>query len=294
MLAQAFAIAIVVSIALIVALPGVAGSLLNEPGGVWGHKNELGRAMVFSALVSCALLVSRRTQHRWWHPVLLFASLALIAVSRSAQAVLVAVISLSLIWPLVMFVSRRNRRLNWRVFLAVLTTLTAGALIADVASESILAAIDRDATLTDRTLIWEVVTDLGGEQPWLGAGYGAFWTSDAAYLFRDRWSDLDHSHNGYVDLWLELGFVGLLAFAALLILAHKRAWDAGLVVQGSPARFLPAFLFTAMLLNTVGRVFPEHNNMYWTLLSYTALLPKSVGARQVMRMMRRPAPQSPT
>lgn len=275
LLAQALVIAVIVSIALSIALPGVAGGLLEAPGGVWGHKNELGRATVTSALAGLALLVSRGPQSRVPAMGLVLASLALIVLSHSAQAVLMGAVALGLIWPLVALVSWRHRRMSWRVAGIILTAAAAAIAAVEFAADPILAALGRDATLTDRTVIWELVADFGWERPWLGHGYAAFWTSRAAYVFGDRWTDLDHAHNGFMDLWLELGFVGLAAFALLLLSAHRRAWDAALAETGSAARFLPAFVIVAALLNTVGHVFPEHNSINWTLLCYAALLPRS-------------------
>lgn len=270
LLAKSFAIAILVSIALIGMVPAVGGSLFEAPGGVWGHKNELGRAMVFSTLVSCAILLSSQRK-TWWIFLLLCTSLALLGASRSAQAVIVVSAALIFFLPLVVLLSRSNRRFNWRIFSSILVTAATFALLVEFATDPILAAVGRDSTLTDRTLIWELVADLGWERPWLGAGYGAFWTSSAAYVFGDRWYEIDHAHNGYVDLWLELGFIGLIGFAALLVTAQVRAWNVALSEPQSVSRFFPVFLLAAMMLNAVGRVFPEHNSLYWTLLCYAAV-----------------------
>lgn len=275
LLARAYGVAVVASILLSAILPSVGGSLFDAPGGVWGHKNDLGRALVFSTACAAVLLISPGSVNRIVLFALFTASLLLIAVSRSAQSMLVTAITLGGFLPLVVILSKRHTRLSPSVVLALLVFAATAAMAAEYLGPIVLDLLSRDTTLTDRTLIWEIVIALGEERPWLGYGYGAFWTSQAAYIFGDRWQVIDHAHNGYLDIWLELGYVGLALFAWLLISASGRAWNVALGRGASAARFFPVFLLAAMMLNTVGHVFPAHNSVYWMLLCYSALLPTS-------------------
>ena len=80
----------------------------------------------------------------------------------------------------------------------------------------------KGSDLTGRTEIWEFVR-IEIERHWLlGIGYGAFWhgPGSAAQIVIDHlpWIPTQ-AHNGYLDIWNELGTLGLLLMACVL-LAH--------------------------------------------------------------------------
>ena len=81
--------------------------------------------------------------------------------------------------------------------------------------DTVLAWSGRDPTLTGRTLLWHEVWELVRERPLLGYGYGAFWaeSSEPASLLWEAigWA-VPTAHNGYLELLLELGVVGLTLF----------------------------------------------------------------------------------
>jgi O-antigen ligase len=68
------------------------------------------------------------------------------------------------------------------------------------------ASVGRDETLTGRSDIWQILVPLAMKTPLLGHGIGGFWTT----AMRERTSS--HAHNGYLDMLLNLGFIGLLLF----------------------------------------------------------------------------------
>jgi O-antigen ligase len=154
--------------------------------------------------------------------------------------------------------------------------------------------LGRDATLTDRTVIWEILVDLARERPWLGRGYGGFWFSDVYLWFADRWGAIDHAHNGYMDLWLELGYVGLAMFVLLLLAASKTAWDAYLMHPTGAHRFFATFIVVAALINCVGRLIPAYNSIYWVVLCYCSMMHLSVqrSGRYLTVHYRAPPPQA--
>lgn len=276
MTATAFAIVTGLSILFIVIVPsyGTAGGM--EIAGVFGQKNELGRAMVFAVLATWAL--TRDTEFRrpaWAIPALL-AALALLLLSRSAQAIVGLAAAVVVIIPLLTVCARWFKKVDLRLGLALLLLMMLVAVVVSAVAEELLALLGRDATLTDRTLIWELLIEFAQERPWLGRGYGAFWFSDVSVLFADRWGALDHAHNGYMDLWLELGYVGVAAFVLLLLAASRAAWDAYLKRPTSARLFFPTFILVASLVNCVGRLIPAHNSIYWVLLCYCAMMQLSL------------------
>jgi exopolysaccharide production protein ExoQ len=86
----------------------------------------------------------------------------------------------------------------------------------------VLEATGRDMTFTDRTLLWADVLHNAEKRPVTGVGFGAFWVGHIGYAIYplDNWSRKTpgwrpgQGHNGYIDVYVELGAIGV---ALLLI-----------------------------------------------------------------------------
>ena len=85
--------------------------------------------------------------------------------------------------------------------------------------------LDRDPSLTGRTDLWNYVIDAIREKPLFGWGYMAFWTPDspsATYIQNQiRWP-APNAHNGYLELTLGLGLVGLAALGVTALWTVRR------------------------------------------------------------------------
>ena len=86
---------------------------------------------------------------------------------------------------------------------------------------SITSSVGKDTTFTGRTGIWNLVKEHIQLSPVFGSGYGAFWTgpvvSSASYVFLKRlffypWE----SHEGYLEIVNDLGYVGLALLLGLI------------------------------------------------------------------------------
>lgn len=74
------------------------------------------------------------------------------------------------------------------------------------------SALGRNSTLTGRTEVWAALRPAVMQSPLLGYGYGGFWTTQARELY-----DISGTHNGYLGVILEIGFLGWVIFACLLV-----------------------------------------------------------------------------
>jgi exopolysaccharide production protein ExoQ len=79
----------------------------------------------------------------------------------------------------------------------------------------------RDMTLTGRTEIWHDIFVVASQHPLLGVGYGAFWIGEMANI---PWSHnmtwtLGQAHNGYIDIYLQLGWMGILLLIAIIVVS---------------------------------------------------------------------------
>lgn len=91
---------------------------------------------------------------------------------------------------------------------------------------NLLQFLGRDSTLTGRTAIWDGVIEAITKHPVLGYGFAAFWLGvkgeSANVVLAARWL-IPAAHNGFLDLWLQLGGVGLALFLISLVQGCRAA-----------------------------------------------------------------------
>jgi exopolysaccharide production protein ExoQ len=82
-------------------------------------------------------------------------------------------------------------------------------------------AVGRDPTLTGRTVIWSAVLSTH-TNPILGAGYDTFWLGPRLLqVWSQTGSGINEAHNGYLELYLNLGIVGVLLIVGFLISSYR-------------------------------------------------------------------------
>lgn len=92
-----------------------------------------------------------------------------------------------------------------------------GVLVAEFAK-----ALGRDPTLHGRAEIWAAVLkeDIN---PLTGAGFYSFWTVERNQrLSVNYYYSLGEAHNGYIELYLNSGLIGVALFALMIVAASKR------------------------------------------------------------------------
>jgi len=94
------------------------------------------------------------------------------------------------------------------------------AVMAAIAPDVLFGLMGKDATLTGRTDLWPYVLDFISQRPLLGWGYRSFWQVDNP-LAADLWKKLGwsppHAHNGYLELLMDVGYVGSVGFAYVVL-----------------------------------------------------------------------------
>lgn len=83
------------------------------------------------------------------------------------------------------------------------------------------AAVGRDPTLTDRTFIWKLLLSMN-TNPLIGTGYEGFWMGSRLEWFSQKYgANLNEAHNGYLEVYLNLGLIGLCLLGGLLIAGYR-------------------------------------------------------------------------
>lgn len=232
--------------------------------GLYTHKNDFGAIMVLCAI---ALWVRWRVSEsgRLIYLGGLAVSIAFIAMSSSRTSWLVAVGLFLIALPLLKMLRTTVLSRSLRYF--VVTLFGVGGFVLVVAEFYVdgLSLIGRDLTLTNRTFIWQLVIELGSDRWLLGYGFGAFWDGSGGRALASIWQGIGHSHNGYMDIWIELGVVGLALFAATSLTAVARAVEEVVAFRNPTALFFPLFLFMVLVQNIAARAVPEHSTIEWAL-----------------------------
>jgi O-antigen ligase len=198
--------------------------------GVFPHKNVLGQAMAVGVFAELYILTNPKTR-KTWHVLLLCGCFALVILSRSTTAMLVA--SFYLLGASVFFLLQRARQYFGvgLVILAVIGTATTAIYL--TYPDFVFGALGSDPTLTGRTELWASVLRLISEKPVLGWGYSAMWLpKDPITIVISNavgWT-VPEAHNALLEVTLDLGLVGLvivITFVAVSLWRGVRCIAAG-------------------------------------------------------------------
>jgi exopolysaccharide production protein ExoQ len=132
------------------------------------------------------------------------------ATATACMALLVAILALS--------------RLGWakRAFARSGAVIVFGILVffgvQSIAGvlESAVGLLGRDMTFTDRVPLWNVLMEFVLQSPLIGYGYGGFWTPDRARAVAAQTIAVTEAHNGYLEILLAGGLIGIVLFALVL------------------------------------------------------------------------------
>ncbi len=168
----------------------------------------------------------------WWAPVALIGLSSLLAVSRSAIiGIVVATVAM------IPGIPRRHRAgvVVGGVALAGLAVVAVPGLFGTMVG--LFAGIGNDSSTSSRVDGLDRAGEFVSTSPLIGNGFGIF--LPRYYIFDNQWALLA----------VELGFAGLVAFAALLVSGMWSAWNAGRV-SGEADVHLAGAAVTASLLAT--------------------------------------------
>jgi O-antigen ligase len=268
-----FGLIVVLSILFAVALPqyGTMGGVHEGAWrGIYTHKNVFGLALVPAAIIFYLRALSSKSIS-WIFWLLLASTVALLVLARSTGSLVNFVVMVGLCLA--------YRLLRWRYELmisAMLASVIAGIAVLlwlfDYGGlDLIFTALGKDPTLTGRTDIWRYSWDMIQLRPWQGYGLNAFWhglEGPSAYVELALTVSVAYAHNGYLDMWLGIGLIGLSAFFIGLFTAAAKA-IAWLRKTNTVEGFWPLLFLTYILLSNIaeGSITTMSNHL-WAM--YTA------------------------
>ncbi|MFN4090239.1 MAG: O-antigen ligase family protein [Alphaproteobacteria bacterium] len=268
LLARAFAVLAVGSALIALGLPQYGVMQEIHPGawnGAFPQKNKFGAMMVYGASIFTVIAVTMPSLRRRALAGAAFCCI-LVLLSTSITSLLALLLALAVILSATVILRRP--------VLAVLaiygSLMVAAALTIGLAldADAVFRMIGRDATMTGRTEIRAPLWERLATRPWTGFGYGAFWhdPDGPAWVLRRmlQW-DVPSAHNGWVELWLDIGLGGVVLFGITFLIATVRA-VAGAARGIDPETLWTLVFLTLFLLFSISESsIMRQNNLVWVI-----------------------------
>ena len=244
--------------------------------GVTTHKNPLGQLCIISALAFFWMFIEKRRagvpmkrQYIMWFYIAITLYLLTGGMGSAGQRSSTAIVCLALMLGLYYALGRYKER-PWMVTRALIGGAVGVACLAVILQlfgtslQEVVAAINgKDRTLSERTFLWQDVIRIGMRHPVLGSGYGGFWVES---IYNELSPEADNhpkeAHNGYLETFANLGFVGVALLAAMLLQSLRSATRL-MEYDFEFGRMRLALLFMVIVMNYSEATFTVGNHLWW-------------------------------
>jgi exopolysaccharide production protein ExoQ len=270
LLAFCFGSGALLSLGVAAIVPTAGRHVLHHIGafkGIYDYKNTLGSMMVMG-MVSFSLLTVRSLWGKLYRVAGFILCFVLMLLSTSKTSLLLTFGILALI--------SFYRNFRWRgrqtiIFLdfAILAVACGGYFIIEN-WVTLVSGLGKDPTMSGRTKIWgSMLTDIW-RSPWLGFGRATFWNKPSEYATRAgeavsfRYIP-PHGHNGYLDLLVDVGFVGIGLFLIAFAITYYRSLRLAYAAERSENYWPIAFLTFLAMNNWTESYLMRLVNLYWPL-----------------------------
>jgi O-antigen ligase len=235
--------------------------------GIYPEKNAGARINAIAIL----LLLPMIHQRNPWAIICSFFSLVAILLAQSATGMALIFAGTVSYWYFLTLIRLRiNRSLVAFFCITIIYLLICLFLYGNYSL--LLGLLGRDPSLTDRTLIWDMLTPMIDAEFIKGYGFGAFWSSRSAEPFITRWGYIGNAHSGYMETLLNGGVVQLTALILMLVEVLIKQYRA--VTADQSARFRASSLVIIGLFivtNYVAYVIPNYRSAEFLVFCTLAL-----------------------
>lgn len=248
--------------------------------GFTANKNTFGQIATLIVFISGYMYLQQPTK-RWLYLPMVLLGIAGLVISRSAtSAMALLVVAALLAFRLAL---HRIHRSWLPLFLSGGLLLLASGLAyvvlqgfppVDKLLSQILAPTGKDATLSGRTYLWELMASEAMHHPWFGTGYGGFWLGlqgpSGEVAYKVRWGYPGQAHNGYLDLFNELGFVGVVLVLAFL---YEHTRNVFVLIENNKklGYFHATLLLLVLVHNFAEATFLRTTHIWWIVFTASVL-----------------------
>jgi exopolysaccharide production protein ExoQ len=273
-------------------------SLRGAWHGITLTKNQFGMTASLGVIICAARWLAQQGRASWSIAGGAVAFVCLI-LSRSNTSLIATMLCL-LVMMLVIRVPVIKQRYSTHLTIAIAATL----LLYEMAIQNVIPGAytllspiteltGKDATLSARTIIWDIIKDHVQYAPYLGTGYGAYWIGPViespSYVFTYRmYFYPTEAHNGYLDIVNDLGYLGLACLLVFIVSYIRQALQLMRTDRSQAALYL-ALLFQQMVMNMSESEWLARDSIFVILLLGTACLSRAL--RDVR--LQAPLPVSP-
>lgn len=246
--------------------------------GVADQKNTLGlTCLLIGVCYLWSFLYRRDTMpavRHWYHVVLIGMAFWMFRIANSQTALMCLLVAFTII----LLAKRPTIARQPTRLMAVTVSAAVFYMVADSAiglRENVFAWLGRDETLTNRTAIWDIVRAQAGD-PWVGVGFMSFWEGPRVRAIADAIGaeGLNQAHNGYLEQYVNLGYVGV-AFIFVLALVSLVQIRRQLTINYADAILRFCFVIIALLYNYTEASFYGINNV-WVLFLAASIHPPEI------------------
>jgi exopolysaccharide production protein ExoQ len=247
---------------------------LPEFTGVSVQKNQLGQTCVIFGLglLWCFLEAYRdRTSAVRGRRLLAFGTtVGIVAWLLNQCHALTSSVCLVLGGGVMLLASLRSKRPKPATIHLLVATALCFALVPLFVAPTLVESVGRDTTFSGRTEIWRLLPTIL-QNPWVGAGYETFLVGPRLVeLVRLFGYDFQEAHNGYLEVYLNLGWIGMSLFAFLVIDGYRKVvagfrWDP--TVGGLRLAFFIAVLIEGLTEAPFRMMTPTWFALLWAIIS---------------------------
>ena len=197
-------------------LPSISGNPKDAWQGITGHPNVLGAMMALNTVLWWLHAVDR-PKHRWGSIAIAMTSLIVMLLTNSSgsRVILVTLASVALVTRVLTQLRFRQAFTAFLFFLVFSIPVFLSILLN---MEAIFGLLGKDKNLTGRGEFWPDIIIAIERRLVFGYGYQGFWQSwrgaeNPAAHIRTPFFIPTHSHNGFLELALAFGLVGIIFFS---------------------------------------------------------------------------------
>lgn len=245
--------------------------------GITGDKNLLGMTLFVCSLFIFQLLLDsgkakmpgENLLPRAALLLLLLMAIWLLRIAHSATAMVCTIVSGGILFLLHRFGPQKLMVIGLLVaVLAVMALpfLDAGGLLKGI--------IGRDTTLTGRTEIWRMLLS-EKVNPLIGVGFYSFWLGERSNKLSEKYHySLNEAHNGYLELYLNSGLIGVFLLLSIFGSSLHAQWQQ-LQNGVSGAGFRISFIVGTILYNISEATFNRLSIIWLTFIIIVVVYPRS-------------------
>ena len=247
--------------------------------GVTTNKNELGTICLILGLAAVW-----RFAEEWERGKLTFSNRPLIAhgvillmvVWLFGKSDSMTSVSCMLMGTLVIVAAHRRRFLRRPRLVHVLVFAMIGVALFAIFLDStgfLVSVLGRNPTLTGRTELWHIVLAASGN-PVIGTGFESFWLGKRLeHLWSMYWWRPNESHNGYLEIYLTLGWIGIALLATWVVTGYRNAF-VNFRRDHRIGTLLLAFFVATVVYNLTEAAFKGTDPIWLMFILATMALPK--------------------